>query len=148
MDETPILYVGCGLTNAPEEFKGFVTALKAELRVEGYEVLEFVGLKGGTPLDVWNYDLKNVDTCTHFIAVVDESSTGLGIEMGRALWHAKKPLLCMHRQGAKVTRMIPGGRDAGAYAWAAYTNLDDAVALVKVFIIANPLPVPVAVAAE
>lgn len=152
MAQEVVLYVGCGLTQAPESFKQEVEAFKAALRLEGFKVLEFVGLQAGTPLDVWNHDLSNVDSCTHMIGIVNENSTGLGIELGRARWYKnqQKPVLCLENLqiSKKVTRMIPGGADAGEYDYKTFFSWDQAVRLVKEFVARHPIVQTAAQAAE
>src|SRR5688572_14440456 len=87
------LYVGCGLTLAPERFKEDVELLKNELRHD-WDVLEFLGLVTGNAADVYQRDIvENVGACEAFIAVVDEPSIGLGYELAIATEKLGKPVL-------------------------------------------------------
>jgi hypothetical protein len=66
------LYVGCSLSHASTVFKESVEDFKQNLRDEGYEVLDFVGLVVGTPEDVYNWDIQYcVKQCDAFIAICD-----------------------------------------------------------------------------
>lgn len=104
------LYVGCGLTNAPEEFRERVGELKEVLR-EKYEVFDFLGLIAGTPADVYRWDIEHcVANCDLFIGVCDYDSTGLGRELGEAV-HLDKPILAVAHEDARITRMVIGEAD-------------------------------------
>jgi hypothetical protein len=79
------LYVGCGLTHAPEEFKAQVEETKLRLGDE-WDVMQFLGLVAGTAADVYEQDiLTNVHGCDAFTAICDEPSLGLGYETDRAV---------------------------------------------------------------
>ncbi len=60
------LYVGCGLTLAPQTFKDQVEELKEELSKD-WEVMQFLGTKAGTEVDVYQVDIiDNVGGCDVF----------------------------------------------------------------------------------
>ncbi len=128
------VYVGCGLTGAPEDFKAFVASFKSALRSElGLEVFEFLGTTEGTPTDVYLTDLTNVETCDAFIAIVDEPSTGLGMELQHAI-EIGKPALCLAREGLTITRMVRGAAELGKVTLVRYTDQASAVAAVGTFL--------------
>jgi nucleoside 2-deoxyribosyltransferase len=103
------LYVGCGLTDAPEEFVAKVETLKEALDKD-WQVLRFLGLTAGTAADVYRHDIGCVRNCDAFLAVLDESSTGLGMEITTALaWG--KPVLGVAHIGYRLSRMIVGAAD-------------------------------------
>lgn len=105
--EKPKLYVGCGLTLAPQEFKEGVEALKERLR-DRWNVIEFLGLVAGTETDVYRQDIiRNVGGCEAFIGICDEPSTGLGWELSEAS-RLYKPSLAVAHAGSKVTRLVLG----------------------------------------
>jgi hypothetical protein len=107
----PKLYVGCSLTQASEEFKGQVEELKAALRLDGYEVLDFVGLVKGTPKDVYEWDIKHcVGACDAFIAICDEPAIGLGFELCEAI-RLGKPVLAVAHKDTRVSRLVPGAAE-------------------------------------
>lgn len=102
------LYIGCSLTQAPEDFKQKVERAKDSLR-EKYEILDFIGLVNGTANDVYNWDIHTcVATCDVFVAIVDLPSIGLGYELGVAIEKLEKPTLILAHQDAKVTRLVLG----------------------------------------
>ena len=60
MDDLFTIYVGMALTDAPEEFRDkFQNELKEMLRaLVGVTVLDFIGLEGGSNVDVSRHDKK------------------------------------------------------------------------------------------
>jgi len=101
------LYVGCGLTQAPEAFKEEVERLKNRLRSD-WHIMEFLGLVAGTPEDVYEVDIiNNVGGCDAFLGICDEPSIGLGWELREATL-LRKPTLAVAHIGSKVTRMVLG----------------------------------------
>jgi len=98
--EKPKLYVGCALTEAPEDFRNNVEILKEALDTD-WQVLKFLGLVGGTNADVYTQDLGNVRECDAFLAITDYPSTGLGIELREAGTLAK-PTLITQRLNTRV----------------------------------------------
>ena len=101
------LYVVCGLTQASEEFKDQVEALKARLGTE-WEIMEFLGLVAGNEADVYQRDIiDNVGGCDAFLGVFDEPSIGLGWELRESIGLGK-PTLGVAHVDSKVTRLILG----------------------------------------
>lgn len=106
--EKPKLYVGCGLTNAPREFTDRVDLLKAKLREEDWDVMEFLGTVAGTAEDVYQRDIvENVGGCDAFVGIFDEPSTGLGFELNESL-RLGKPTLGVAHVDTRVTRLVLG----------------------------------------
>lgn len=101
-----IIYVGCSLTHATEEFKDSIEQLKKELG-KVHTVIEFLGLIKGTAKDAFKTDIGNVKSCALFVAECSHPSTGLGIEIGTAL-SLDKPILAIAHRDAKVTRLVQG----------------------------------------
>jgi len=105
--ETATLYVGCGLTNAPEDFKEGVEVLKDTLK-KNYDVFDFVGLTAGTAEDVYRWDIEHcVADCDMFVGVCDYPSIGLGWELNEAI-SLEKPVLGVAHEKALVTRLVLG----------------------------------------
>lgn len=128
------VYVGCGLTSAPEDFKRFVASFKQALRTElGLEVFEFLGTLEGTPTDVYVTDLRNVEDCDAFIAIVDEPSTGLGMELQHAIERGKHTL-CLASEGLTITRMVRGADELGKVKLVRYSDQDSALAATRAFL--------------
>ena len=126
------IYVGCSLTHAPEEFKASVEGFKTALRNEGgYEVLEFIGLVGGTAEDVYRWDVeKCVGTCSLFIAICDYPSIGLGYELATAVEKRGVQTLAVAHRDAKVTRLVLGITHP-RFQFRRYDELSELVPLVK-----------------
>jgi hypothetical protein len=136
------LYVGCALTDAPEEFKQGVENFKHGLRAEGYEVFDFVGLVNGTALDVYKWDIKHcVKNCQALIAICDYPSIGLGYEMNEAI-NLKKPVLALAQNDSKVTRLVLGAAEAEAnLRFERYDKLPSIINTVNDWLIENNLGV-------
>jgi nucleoside 2-deoxyribosyltransferase len=100
------IYIGCSLTQAPEEFKEAIETLKDNLRAD-YELLDFIGLVNGTPKDVFEWDINCVKTCDLFVADCTHPAIGLGMEIGVAIEN-NKPMLIVSEEGARVTRIVLG----------------------------------------
>ena len=100
------LYVGCGLTHAPAEFKAGVEELKDSLR-QDYDVLDFVGDQQATPEEVFNWDIRCVGECGLMLAIADYPSLGLGYEIATANHH-QTPTLAVAKIGSAVTRFLLG----------------------------------------
>ena len=126
-DGKPEIYVACGLTHAPEEFKLSVDGLKQALREQrGYEVYDFVGLENGTPAEVYAWDIgRCVAQSDLLVAICDYPAIGLGWELGTAVEKLRKPTLAVAHEESHVTRLITGAAEAGApnYRFRRYSNL-------------------------
>lgn len=74
-----------------------------------FEVLGFLGLTQGSPVDVYRWDIEGcVASADLFVAMCDYPSTGLGLEIGAALWRYDVPTLGLASVESKVTRIILG----------------------------------------
>jgi hypothetical protein len=102
------VYVGCGLTHAPEEFKAEVENFKDLLRtIENVEVLCFLGVTDGTFRDVYVHDIKNcVRKCDLLIAIFDYPSTGLGWEVATQVEDRRKPAIGLGQTMSHITRLV------------------------------------------
>jgi hypothetical protein len=104
------LYVGCGLTRAPQTFKDEVERTKLEL-AKDWHVLQFLGTTAGTAADVYRVDiLQNVGSCDAFLAIADEPSFGLGWETRESVLLGVPTLLVAHID-ANITRMAIGATE-------------------------------------
>lgn len=105
------VYFGHKLTKASEEFLEKMRETKAFLKeaFPQFEFLEFLGTTQGTIADVYTQDITvNVATCDLFIAYVDEESTGVGIELGAALYQYKRPILLLAGKEKTISRLVLG----------------------------------------
>jgi hypothetical protein len=125
------IYVGCALTNAPEEFKQKVEDLKNKLRQSGHEVFDFIGTVKGTPKDVYNWDIKKcVAECDLFIAILEYQSIGLGYELAAAVEKYQKPVLALIQEDQIITRLALG-IEHPLYTFRKYQTLDQAISLIE-----------------
>jgi nucleoside 2-deoxyribosyltransferase len=121
------VYVGCALKKSSEEYRDFVTEFKSSLQdLPDINVMEFLGLTAGTATDVYTVDLGNVRDCDAMIAMIDEPSIGLGMEIQYAT-SLKKQLLCLNRTGNDVTRMVIGASELGLLNLETYDDEEDAL---------------------
>jgi hypothetical protein len=131
------IYVGCKITNAPEDFSLCVKGLKARLEkhmVHGrkIEVFDFLGKVLGTSPDVYKWDIwRCVRRCHFFVAVATHESTGLGYELGTAIERYGKPVLGLAYKDPtqtdlelNITRLVKGIDDP-RFTLQSYTTLDE-----------------------
>jgi len=124
------IYIGCSLTQAPQEFRDKVEALKALLKKE-YEVLDFIGLEKGTPEEVYRWDIQRcVAACDIFVAICDYPAIGLGYEMATALEKYSKPTLALVSDGVSVSRLVLGINHP-MYTLKQYVTAEDAIACIR-----------------
>lgn len=122
----PKLYVGCGLTLAPQEFKDEVERLKEALSAE-WDIMHFLGLTKGTAADVYEVDiLRNVGGCDAFVGIMDEPSWGLGYETREALLQGK-PTLLVANEKARITRLALGAAEFTDLTFRTYQHMVDDV---------------------
>lgn len=101
------IYVGCALSGAPKEFRDDVAKLKDDLRTRGFEVLEFawVSDKPKEGVNVYEYDILNVDNCNLLVAICTFPSIGLGMELQRAV-ELDRPILAFAQNGVYVSKIV------------------------------------------
>ena len=63
------------------------------------------------PVEVYTRDIEWIDRSHAMIAEVSTPSHGVGYEISYAL-SRNKPVLCLHREGARVSKMITGNNNA------------------------------------
>jgi hypothetical protein len=111
------VYVGCGLTHAPQEYKNEIAALKDQLRkVDWITVLDFV-----TPhtlstewekMDsrhIYHNDIHDcVGVAEAIIAELSYPSTGLGWELGTSVEKHKIRTMMCARDDAKISHLPIG----------------------------------------
>lgn len=62
------------------------------------------------PVTVYRRDIRWLDECEAMIAEVSTPSHGVGYEIAYAL-RLNKPVLCLHRRNARVSKMITGNTE-------------------------------------
>ena len=84
------------------------------------------------PADIYTRDTKWIRECDAVIAEVSTPSHGVGYEVAYALGLGR-PVLCVYRQGARVSKMITGNNSPGLHTHA-YRAADDALAAIDTFL--------------
>jgi len=108
------LYFSCPLTSGRQDQPVFA-ALVAHLQSLGHRVLsEHLATEGAVaqdeallPSQVYERDTAWLRDCQAMIAEVSTPAHGVGFEIAYALERGR-PLLCLARKGARVSKMIRG----------------------------------------
>jgi hypothetical protein len=130
LQEKKKIYVGCALTQAPQEFRDSVESLKDALREE-FEILDFIGLVGGTATDVYHYDIHHCTAkCEMFLAICDFPSIGLGYELSFAIEKRGIKTLAVAHKDAKITRLVLG-IDAPRFEFRRYEDILEVADMVR-----------------
>lgn len=129
------VYVGCALNQTTDQFQEMVRSFKSTLTVS-HEVLEFKGIGDDSPEEVSDFDLGCVRACDVFIALCDQPSTGLGIEIGLSNQLQKPALLVA--QSDTVSKMVRGNHTQNPNcSFRVYSDLEDLLHQTKEFITNN-----------
>jgi len=108
------VYFACSITGGRQDELVY-QRLVAALQEYGHHVPtallaspEVIPMEGVvTPEDVYARDVDWIKKCDFLLAEVSTPSHGVGYEIGFALSLGKR-VLCLHRQGCKVSKMILG----------------------------------------
>lgn len=122
------IYVGCGLTHAPQSYKDGIEKLKKELGKK-YEVIDFLEPENGSDQDVFTHNSTGAKACDLMVADCSHASTGLGFEIATAL-NNYKPVLGVAHQNAKVSRFVLGINNS-LFSLIRYQNLDEVIDAVE-----------------
>jgi nucleoside 2-deoxyribosyltransferase len=133
------LYFSCSLTGGRKD-EAVYAAIVDHLLMEGHEVptshlahpdvmqLE----KVVDAREVYLRDIAWIRACDGMIAEVSTPSHGVGYEIAFALGLGK-PILCCHRRGAPVSKMITGNDDRGLTV-VDYSNQEEVLALLDSYL--------------
>jgi nucleoside 2-deoxyribosyltransferase len=111
------IYFACSITGGREDepiYQKIVAALQADghevptALLAGSDVIELEVI--ADPVDVYTRDTNWIEGCDLLVAEVSTPSHGVGYEIGYALG-LEKPVLCLHRKGVPVSKMITGNHD-------------------------------------
>lgn len=133
------VYVSCSLTGGRGD-QPLVAALVAHLEARGHRVLtahlahpEAMAQDAGlSPEAVFERDTAWLRASEAVVAEVSTPSHGVGFEIAYALERGK-PVLCLAREGVRVSRMLTGIRQAGM-AFRTYGAPDEALAHLETFL--------------
>lgn len=133
------IYFSCSLTGGRAD-QPVYAALVERMQVLGHEVLTaHLAAPDVMAQDarvdaasVYARDMGWLKACDALVAEVSTPSHGVGFEIARAL-HLRKPVLCLHREGARVSKMITGCPDPGLRV-GSYPDAPAASATVEAFL--------------
>lgn len=133
------IYFSCSLTGgrADEEIYG---ALVDDMLAAGHEVPtahlarpEVMAVERVVePAEVYQRDMEWIDGCDAVVAEVTTPSHGVGYEIAVAL-NLGKPVLCCHRRGRSISKMI-SGNDSSGLQIRDYGEIEEALAVVQAFL--------------
>jgi hypothetical protein len=134
------IYFACSITGGRED-EQIYQEIVAALLADGHEVP--TALLAGPdatelevildPVTVYKRDTGWIKDCDLLVAEVSTPSHGVGYEIAYALG-LRKRVLCLHRAGVSVSKMITGNRDDKLSIWA-YSNIKDAVQYLRDYLI-------------
>lgn len=133
------IYLSCALTGGRED-QPLVAALVAHLEAWGHRVLtahlahpEAMARDSALgPEAVFDRDTAWLRASGAVVAEVSTPSHGVGFEIAYALERGK-PLLCLAREGVRVSKMITGIRQEGM-TFRTYRTADEALAHLETFL--------------
>ena len=133
------IYFACSITGGRQDepiYQKIVAALQADghevptALLAGADVIELEVIVN--PVEVYTRDTRWIQDCDLLVAEVSTPSHGVGYEIGYALG-LNKPVLCLHREGLSVSKMITGNR-APNLKVIAYSNRDEAVMKLRTYL--------------
>jgi nucleoside 2-deoxyribosyltransferase len=135
------IYFACSITGG-RKFESAYQEIVAALTADGHEIPTshlaqsdvMENERELTPQDVYERDTSWIKNCDVLIAEVSAPSHGVGYEIGFAL-NIGKPVLCLHHQDYRVSKMITGNSDP-ALSVRAYANVKEAILQAQLFLTA------------
>lgn len=131
------IYLGCSLTNSPEDFRKEIVELKKILQAK-YTLLEFFS----DPISIndqsqeidycrkiYEFDKNCVENCDLFLAEITHPSLGEGMELAFAI-NKNKPILAVAKHNARISRMVIGITVAN-FSLLRYSNSDEILQAVE-----------------
>ena len=136
------IYFACSITGG-REFESAYQEIVAALTADGHEIPTSHLVQSDvmqnesslTPQEVYERDTAWIKNCDVLIAEVSAPSHGVGYEIGFAL-NLGKPVLCLHQQGRRVSKMITGNPNP-ALCIRAYTDVKEAILQARSFLTAG-----------
>lgn len=133
------IYFACSITGG-RELESVYQEIVSALLAAGHEIptshlAQAEAMEGErvlSPRDVYERDVKWIQNCDVLVAEVSIPSHGVGYEIAYAL-NLRKPVLCIHQQGRRVSKMITGSSDPNLTT-KAYLTVDEAIKDIRVFL--------------
>lgn len=137
------LYFSCSLTGGRQDQAAYA-AIVEHMLAAGHRVPTAHLADSGVmdlervvdPADVYRRDLEWIRACDALVAEVSTPSHGVGYEIALAL-SLRKPVLCCHRAGAPVSKMLTGN-DSPGLVLRAYGDTAQALQAVDEFLSSLP----------
>ena len=133
------IYFACSITGGRQDelvYQKLVAALQEighhvpTALLASPEVMPLEGVVSAQ--DVYGRDVAWITGCDLLLAEISTPSHGVGYEIGYALTLGKR-VLCLHRQGRKISKMILGNPDPRLTV-RAYTTPEEAVHLLNAYL--------------
>ena len=133
------IYFACSITGGRQDelvYQKLVAALQEighhvpTALLASPEVMPLEGVVSAQ--DVYGRDVAWITGCDLLLAEISTPSHGVGYEIGYALGLGKR-VLCLHRQGRKISKMILGNPDPRLTV-RAYTTPEEAVHLLNAYL--------------
>lgn len=129
------IYFACSITGGRKDEKTYQQIVKA-LITEGHHVptAELADSEVTTlemiidPLEVYHRDTNWIQNCDTLIAEISTPSHGVGYEIGYAL-NLGKPVICLHKKDATVSKMILGNQDKNLSIFS-YETIEDVLGFI------------------
>lgn len=133
------IYFACSITGG-REFETVYQEIVAALTDDGHEIPTSHLVESDvqekdrvlSPQEVYERDVNWIRNCDILIAEVSVPSHGVGYEIGFALTNGK-PVLCIHHNERKVSKMITGNLDP-ALSVQSYSETQHAISLIRNFL--------------
>jgi nucleoside 2-deoxyribosyltransferase len=104
------IYLAHALSIAPVAFLDRMDALKKRIKaLPGVETLDFAWAKGtafNQSVNVYEYDMKHVESADIVVFVLDELSFGLAMELHKRCM-IRRPFLAFIKAGQRVSKIVP-----------------------------------------
>ena len=133
------IYFACSLTGG-REFESVYQTIVHALTEAGHSVLTAHLVESNvmeveaafSPSEVYSRDVAWIRSCDVLVAEVSVPSHGVGYEVGFALG-IEKPVLALHQDGRKVSKMISGNPDKNL-TLKKYTSTGEAIHILTQFL--------------
>lgn len=133
------IYFACSITGG-REFESVYQSIVRALIEAGHEVPTAHLAESGIPAleaviapsEVYTRDVTWIRNCDVLIAEVSIPSHGVGYEIGFALGLGK-PVLALHREDRRVSKMITGNPDSNLIVYS-YQTIEEAIEQINKFL--------------
>jgi 2'-deoxynucleoside 5'-phosphate N-hydrolase len=133
------IYFACAIVGGRQDESAYRRIVETML-ADGHEVPTAINAGDGwrtlegspDPNEVYRRDTTWIDESRAVVAEVSTPSHGVGYEISYAL-DRNKPVLCLYRRGARISKMISGNTMPGLQV-SDYGDFDEAASIIRDFI--------------